>query len=201
MKVIIKCTGSFSLPLKSIQKMQGDLKELSEENYEKLKNNIVKNGFCFPFFIWEKKTKTKTDNMLLDGHQRLTALIVMSEEKIEMPEKFPCIKVMAKTKKQAMSLILAASSNYGTMTKLGLESFMDTSGITFEEVVSDNSFDAIDFNSMNNDYENNDDTSSNDNQINDEEKFLIVLECKNESNQNELFEEFQTRELNCKLMS
>ena len=143
MQVQIKCTGSFAAKINDLKPMQGDLKELSEENYELLKKNILKNGFCFPFSIWEKKTKTRTENMLVDGHQRLTALIVMREEGIELPDKFPCIKVQAKTKKQAMSLILAASSNYGTMTKLGLESFMDLSGLTFEQVVDENYFDAL----------------------------------------------------------
>lgn len=35
----------------------------------------------------------------------------------------------------------------------------------------------------------------------DEEKFLIIIECADELNQSDLFDEFQKRELNCKLMS
>jgi len=39
------------------------------------------------------------------------------------------------------------------------------------------------------------------NTIIDEEKFLIVIECKNELEQRDLFGEFETREIECKLMS
>ncbi len=35
----------------------------------------------------------------------------------------------------------------------------------------------------------------------DEEKFLIIIECKDEMEQCDLYEEFQTREMNCKLMN
>tara|TARA_R110000868_G_C10972548_1_gene770435 strand:- start:25531 stop:26067 length:537 start_codon:yes stop_codon:yes gene_type:complete len=35
----------------------------------------------------------------------------------------------------------------------------------------------------------------------DEEKFLIVIECKDELEQADFFDEFQTREITCKLMS
>lgn len=34
-----------------------------------------------------------------------------------------------------------------------------------------------------------------------EDKYLIVVTCKDELEQNDLFEEFKTRELNCKIMS
>ena len=143
-KVDIKCKGSSMVALKDLKELQGDLKELSEENYSKLKAIILDLGFIAPFFVWNYKGVKRC----IDGHQRLTTLRCMKEEGIKVPAKFPCVEIEAKNLKQAKKMILAVSSNYGTMTTLGLEGFMTGIGMDLEKVAESFSFDAINFDMM-----------------------------------------------------
>jgi len=202
-RVEIKCKGSRTAKLDDLKPLQGDLKELSEENYNKLKTEILELGFSAPFFVWSHVEGVERETLdLIDGHQRQKTLICMREEKIEMPDEFPIVEVDAKSYKQAKKKILAISSNYGTMTTLGLESFMQDVDMKLDDIANSFTFDAIDFDVMK--YAENADNApeqNDSNNVTDEEKFIIILECKDELEQNDLFEEFQTRELNCKLMS
>ena len=45
------------------------------------------------------------------------------------------------------------------------------------------------------------DKKANEIEVLDEDKFILLIECKNEIEQSNLFGEFQTRELNCKIMN
>ena len=56
--------GLDHVPVASIEPFQGDLKELSEREYNKLKKSILENNLIVPFFVWLETNK------LLDGHQR-----------------------------------------------------------------------------------------------------------------------------------
>lgn len=141
MQVQIKCKGSFATSLESLEVIQSDLKELSEENYNKLKSQILELGFSAPFFVWKHDGKNK----LCDGTQRSRALICMKEEGITMPEEFPCVEIEAKNLTEAKKKILAISSNYGTMTTLGLESFMQDIDMDLKEMAGSFTFDAIKF--------------------------------------------------------
>jgi len=149
MKVEIKCKGSRNAKLDDLKPLQGDLKELSEENYNKLKTEILDLGFSAPFFVWSHIEGVARDTLdLLDGHQRSKTLICMREEKIEMPDEFPIVEVDAKSYKEAKKKILAISSNYGTMTTLGLESFMEDIDMELDEIAEAFTFDAINFDRM-----------------------------------------------------
>ena len=82
MKTIqIKCSAQTTLPIDLILEFQGPLKKLSAANLNKLKANILKLGFIAPFFVWDNKG----DNMLLDGHQRLAALISLRQDGYDIP--------------------------------------------------------------------------------------------------------------------
>ena len=117
---------------------QGNLKDLSIENYEKIKKSILDLDFSFVIHIWEDKGK----NYILDGHQRLRALQSMSAEGYMIP-KIPCVKVKAKSYKQAKKKVLAGTSQYGEMTSQGLYEFASEAEIDFNEL-QDFSFPEID---------------------------------------------------------
>ena len=68
MIIDIKVKGTKTKPLKDFENFQGNLKSLPSDKLEKLKTNILKNGFISPIFLW------KGNNYILDGHQRITAL-------------------------------------------------------------------------------------------------------------------------------
>lgn len=61
-----------TMPIADILPSQGELKDLSDKNYAKLKNNIEKRGFLMPVYTWiDSKDKLR---YLLDGHQRQRVL-------------------------------------------------------------------------------------------------------------------------------
>lgn len=60
-----------NLPLvdyRKVKPLQGELKDLSTENYKKLAGVLSKRGFTTPLFVWNDGT----DNYLMDGHQMVT---------------------------------------------------------------------------------------------------------------------------------
>jgi hypothetical protein len=117
----IKCDGSALLPLSSLQPLQGGLKELSKEDYVKLRSEISTRGFCFPVFVWQNGGQ----NFIIDGHQRVTALKQMLTEGYGIPEMLPCVTIRAPDADTAKRLILSASSRYGKITEDGLYEFLE----------------------------------------------------------------------------
>lgn len=149
MKIEIRCKGSSTAKLEDLHEFQGELKELSDENYNKLKDEILDLGFSAPFFVWATVNGEQRESLnLLDGHQRKKTLKKMSEEGITLPESFPIVEVDAKSEKEAKRKVLAITSNYGRMTDKGLFSFADNAGIDMAEIADSFNFDAIDFEAM-----------------------------------------------------
>ena len=125
-KVNCKGTDYFSLDdLNILQDTKGfKLKELSKDNFEKLKNRIEKKGFWFPFFVWHCKKENKW--YYTDGTQRHKILSWMQESgEYKLPDKFPCVEIFAKDKKEAAEAILTQSVNYGKITDDGLYNFLN----------------------------------------------------------------------------
>lgn len=116
----IKCSGDNFLALEELENFQGNLKDLSEDNYRKLKAQILQHGFMVPFFVW----KSEGRNYILDGHQRETVLSRMKKEGEDLPEAFPVVYVEAKSLKDAKAKLLAINSQYGKMTEAGLFDFV-----------------------------------------------------------------------------
>ena len=128
MEVKINCASYKTAPLESIIEVQDDLKELSELNFERLKNEILESGFIAPFFIWVKDN----NNYLLDGHQRKRTLEKMKEQGIKMPVEFPVYEIYAENHREACLRVLAYSSQYGLMTKQGLYRYAEQNDLVDE---------------------------------------------------------------------
>src|SRR6188474_842360 len=97
----IKCRAAVNLDLSELVPLQGDLKELTDANFEKLKRSILKHGINFPFFIWQ----SDGTNYILDGTQRDRVLNAMTDEGYEVPP-LPCAIIEAKNRKEAAEKIL-----------------------------------------------------------------------------------------------
>lgn len=138
-RIEVNAGGTLGLPL--LNPLQGKLKSLSDENYEKLKKEIVEDGFSFAFSVWESKDDGKT--YILDGHQRLTALTKMQKEGYTVPE-VPVNFVQARDLKQAMRKLLAGASQYGKIEKDGLAEFLERAQITTDELVASFNFADLD---------------------------------------------------------
>ena len=78
--VQIRCKAAVNLDLANLTPMQGDLKELSQSNFNKLKQSILRHGITFPFFVWQSDGK----NYILDGTQRDRVLKIIAA-RLPMP--------------------------------------------------------------------------------------------------------------------
>lgn len=147
MEKIIKiaCQGAATVPLDELLSFQGNLKDLSKENYSKLKKEILELGFSEPVSVWREKTEHGFALHLLNGHQRTRTLREMRDkEGYEVPA-IPVSWVEADDLKQAKKKVLALTSQYGNMTTDGLHAFMHDAGLDFAEVDASFRFPEIDF--------------------------------------------------------
>ncbi len=104
---------------------QGNLKELSKVNYEKLKKSLIEKNFISPFYVWK--------NQILDGHHRKKAMEMLEQEGYTIPEKLPAVHLDLKDKKEAAGVLLAINSQFAKITEDGLYEFMND----FEIDISD----------------------------------------------------------------
>lgn len=139
----IKCKGADALYIDQLEPFQGNLKELSKENYEKLKKEILELGFSEPMSVWSHNGKF----LLLNGHQRHRVLMQMKTEGFDVP-KVPVNFVEAADVKEAKKKILALTSQYGEITKDGLYEFMNEADLAFPEIENSFRFPEIDFESF-----------------------------------------------------
>lgn len=126
-----------NLPLVSISHLletQGNLKDLSESNYQKLKKSIVKHGFISPITVWW----SGDSYYIIDGHQRKRVL------GIEWPEaKVPVTQIPAKSLQEASEILLKIASQYGTVTQEGIDEYIATYELPEIELLDEINFDAI----------------------------------------------------------
>lgn len=126
-EVVIKCSGAATLPIDKIIPFQGDFKELTKDNFNKLKNTILTEGFCSPGSVWENDGKYYA----IDCHQRLLVLKALRADGYLVPD-IPVDFVYAKDKEEAKKLILTFSSNYGTISEESLSNFMIDAGLSVD---------------------------------------------------------------------
>jgi len=135
MKKIIQitCKGHSQLKPDELREFQGNLKTLSDENYQKLKSAISdpKIGFSFPIFIW----KNKNQNYIIDGHQRLITVRRMIEEGwVIKGGRLPVDWIEASDIKTAKKKVIMAVSQYGAYNEESFLEFLQTAEIDFEEL-------------------------------------------------------------------
>lgn len=129
MKIEINCTGSDTIQLNELTEFQGELKERSAGDVEKIIKSIKKHGFSFPFFVWKNDGK----NNVLDGHGRLMALQQMAAAGEEIPA-LPCVYISAKNEAEAKEKLLKLNSQYGHMTADSVAAFLGDIKIDFDEL-------------------------------------------------------------------
>lgn len=139
----IACTGAGQEYLQDLVPLQGNLKDLSKENYEKLKKEILELGFSEPISVWVNEGKKK----ILNGHQRIRTLNQMVADGFECPQ-IPVCYIEAESLREAKQKILALTSQYGEITKDGLYEFMHDAGFTMPEIEDSFRFPEIDFKSF-----------------------------------------------------
>ena len=119
-KIKVTVDTGKTLPMNYLEVLQGNLKDLSDENYKKLRASIVKHGFSFPIFVWENPEDAKI--YILDGTQRCTTLSKMKEDGFSVPQ-LPVVFIEATNLNHAKEKLAAAASQYGKFTEEGVASF------------------------------------------------------------------------------
>ena len=125
----IKCEGRDLLLYDELVPFQGNLKDLSKENYAKLKKEIIELGFSEPISVWKND-----GNKILNGHQRLRVIKQMVEKEGYACPPLPVNYIQAKDKKEAMRKVLALTSQYGELKLEGLEEVMAIAEIEWPQV-------------------------------------------------------------------
>lgn len=139
LKVSIACEGAAVVDIDDLTELQGNLKVLPEEQYQKLKKSIIELGFSFPVQSWKSGGK----KYILDATQRTRTLKRMRDEDgYEIPP-LPVIWVSAKDRKEAVRKLLAAASQYGQVTPDGLHELITHFKLDIEELRMDMSFPEI----------------------------------------------------------
>ena len=88
MKLTVSYYKTEMLDIEKLQPFQGNLKDLSEANYKKLRKQILDNGFAEPFSVWENEGNV----YILNGHQRHREIVKMKEEGINVPR---CLAILS----------------------------------------------------------------------------------------------------------
>lgn len=127
--IIVTCEAKERIPLDSIIEVQGNLAELSKENFEKLKASLLKYGISFAFSVWRNGKK----NLLLDGHARVRTLKLLRSEGWDIPD-VPVVMVKARSEKEAREKLLLARSEYHKTTMDGLYEYLEKSSIRLDEM-------------------------------------------------------------------
>lgn len=128
-KVAIKCQGADLKEVDQLVTFQGNIKKLTKGNLEKLKKAIIKHGFCAPVFIWKHKKKF----YILDGHQRIKAVIALREDGYTVPS-LPVAYIQAGSEKEAKEKLLHITSQYGEFDKVGLDEFIFEADLDISEL-------------------------------------------------------------------
>jgi len=115
--------------LSDLKETQGNLKSLSKSDYQKFKSQLLENGFTAPFIIW---ICPKGKKQILDGHTRKYALLKMQDEGIVIPKNYPCNVIEAKTRKEAIKILMSLVSQYGKTDLESLSDFVIKEEIDFE---------------------------------------------------------------------
>ena len=130
----INCTGSDTIEIHQLVEFQGELKERTDADVDKIIRSIKKHGFSFPFFVWAHASKKGNYiNHVLDGHGRLMALQKMAAEGEEIPP-LPCVYITAENENEAKEKLLKLNSQYGTMTAESVAAFLDGLEIDINDI-------------------------------------------------------------------
>ena len=98
---------------------QGELKEITKHQFEKLVQSIIKNGFRDGFKVWDTGDK----KWILDGHQRYEALKEVEKRGYKIPDLLSAEFVECENEAEAAELVVLYSTAYAKISEQGLYEF------------------------------------------------------------------------------
>lgn len=193
----IACTGADTLPYTALTEFQGELKSLSKDDFAAMKKQLTENGFSFPIAVWVSPDGT---NCILDGHQRLRVIKELAKEGWVIPE-LPVAWIEADNEQHAKEKLLAAAGAFGEVSNQGLYELVMSADLDIERIAQMTRFREIEWQDFKSEYLSSEDTSDIEQKSVEENKeWLIVIECRDETHQQSIFEELSGRGETCKIM-
>jgi hypothetical protein len=117
----IKCKTENTVTLVDLKQFQGNLKKRSSADIDALTQSIKEDGLLMPIALWQHDGICS----ILDGHARYEAFVRMAIEEPEiLTASLPCIIIDVATEAEAQKALLQITSQYGHVTKKGLQSFV-----------------------------------------------------------------------------
>ncbi|MDR0475570.1 MAG: ParB N-terminal domain-containing protein [Treponema sp.] len=175
--IAIKCKAAEYIPWRSIKPLQGNYKKRSNDDIKKLANLIIKRGIRFPSFI----SKIGKDIWAIDTHGRLLAYEFLESIGYQIPN-VPVAHIEAKDKAEAKQLLLECDSRYGHVTREGYAEFIEGIVVETEDLSLEIKIE---------------ETESR--EIAYKEKIELIIDCKDEFNAAQLYNEFKERGLKCRI--
>ncbi len=174
------------LDVDDLTPLQGGLKKLSDENFNKLRQSLIEKGFQFTVHVWEQGGTT----YIIDGHQRVHVMKQLRKAGWEIPP-INCAFVTAATYSEAKELILYSVSHYGKIDQEGFDEF------TLDENFDFTKFDLPSFNLDLPDFI--PDLPSEDESKDKEKSLKLTVECESMADLEDLFAELDERGYKVKL--
>lgn len=125
----VTCDVKLHLSWEELHGIQGALKMMTKENFDKYHASLVKHGLKFPLSVWHegalapKKASAGSKWWIIDGHGLHAVVGHMIHEEGWTCPKLPCVEVEAESFLEAKRLVLLKSSAFHTMTEEGLYEF------------------------------------------------------------------------------
>ncbi|MFP4528530.1 MAG: hypothetical protein ACLFQX_08275 [Candidatus Kapaibacterium sp.] len=116
----INCSGAEYIPIEDFHDLQGNLKKLRPDGYDKLRASILKYGIISPYFAWRDKNNAI---WIIDAHQRNRILKDLKRDGYIIP-KMPTVFIKASGKREAKEKLLVLNSRYAKITGEGLHEFI-----------------------------------------------------------------------------
>jgi hypothetical protein len=128
---------------KELNWLQGNLKEITQDDFNALINLILENDFKYPFTIWEDK---ENQMWILDGTHRKQALMEIEEKCLaKIPDVLPAIFIECKNKREAVKSIFEINSSFAKMIEQGVYELTQKYEIDYKDLESKYSIHDIDY--------------------------------------------------------
>jgi len=126
----INCEGTQYINFNEQNEFQEDIKGITKEDLEKLKESIRTKGILMPQFLWKYQGKW----WLLDGHQRKKAFSELQKEGWYIP-RVPIVEIFAKTKQEAKDRVLVFISQHGNVDEKKVQLYIKKYEIKTKNIV------------------------------------------------------------------
>jgi len=184
--ISIKCKAAAYVPMADLNKFQGDLKTITTEKFNDLKQSVIKHGLPLSFSVWVDK---KGKNWIIDGTHRRLVLQALESEGYFIPP-LPVNFVEADSKKEAARIVLISNSRYAKINDASLSDFMIENELNIDDL-QHLDIPELDMSAF--------DMTGGDEQTDDQEKppsesrHFVEIQCADETQKTEIYTELVDR--------